>query len=307
MQGATTFLVDAFIGLGSFSCLLMKPERTALVVYHVEGIKWFYQSRFSGVPRWVMPFFQATGYFIEKIQLMLLALLFRGRVVTISESTADDLVRHGFRRAQIAMMRVAISGKPLESLSASKPKEPYFTVMGINMRKGKRLDHVVKAFEKLVSQHPDARLWLAGGGGTEDDLKDYVGRSGIRNVTFWGRVTDAQRDELLQRCHVLCVPSIREGWGLVVIEANAMGTPVIAYNVPGLRDALAFDNGWLCAPTVDAMTEKLEEACQLWERQPSVYEEMRGRCLESAGQFSFEKTFADFGAALPETRRDIAM
>ena len=34
------------------------------------------------------------------------------------------------------------------------------------------------------------------------------------------------------------MPSIREGWGLVVTEANAMGTPVVAYNVPGLRDSV---------------------------------------------------------------------
>jgi glycosyltransferase involved in cell wall biosynthesis len=37
---------------------------------------------------------------------------------------------------------------------------------------------------------------------------------------------------------MILVPAIREGWGLVVTESNAMGTPAVAYNVPGLRDSI---------------------------------------------------------------------
>jgi glycosyltransferase involved in cell wall biosynthesis len=42
----------------------------------------------------------------------------------------------------------------------------------------------------------------------------------------------------MSRAHVLLVPGVREGWGLVVSEANAMGTPAVAYDVPGLRDSV---------------------------------------------------------------------
>ena len=44
--------------------------------------------------------------------------------------------------------------------------------------------------------------------------------------------------DLLRKAHIVLMPSVREGWGLVVTESNAMGTPVIAYNVPGLRDSI---------------------------------------------------------------------
>jgi glycosyltransferase involved in cell wall biosynthesis len=294
LRASTTFLVDAFISLGSFSCLLMRPSQAAIIVHHIEDVKWFYQNSFAGVPRWVMPFFQVTGYFIEKLQLLALALLFRGKIVTVSESTAKELVSHGFKRRRITIIPEAIDGKPLGAVEKSLPKEKMFTVMAIGMRKVKRPDHVVKAFELFQVRHPDTQLWLAGWGGMHDQLKAYVARRGIQNVTFWGRVTDAQREELLQRSHVLCAASIREGWGLVVIEANAMGTPVIGYNVPGLRDALAFGNGWLAPKTPVGMDGKLEQVYQMWEGRHQDYDALRARCLESARGFSFENTYDDF-------------
>ena len=41
-----------------------------------------------------------------------------------------------------------------------------------------------------------------------------------------------------QASHLVLIPSIREGWGLIVTESNAMGTPVVAYDVNGLRDSV---------------------------------------------------------------------
>ena len=65
-------------------------------------------------------------------------------------------------------------------------------------------------------------------------LEEY----GIKGVTFYGHIENSSKFELLSKAHLVLVPAIREGWGLVVTEANAMGTPAIAYNVPGLRDSV---------------------------------------------------------------------
>ena len=43
---------------------------------------------------------------------------------------------------------------------------------------------------------------------------------------------------MLKKCWVLMVPGVREGWGLNIIEANALGLPAVAYDVPGLRDSV---------------------------------------------------------------------
>lgn len=57
-------------------------------------------------------------------------------------------------------------------------------------------------------------------------------------ITFYKRPTDNEKFEILSRSYLLINPSIREGWGLVNIEANAVGTPVIAYPSQGLVDSV---------------------------------------------------------------------
>ena len=42
----------------------------------------------------------------------------------------------------------------------------------------------------------------------------------------------------MSKAHIILVPAVREGWGLIVTESNAMGTPAVAYNVPGPRDSV---------------------------------------------------------------------
>jgi glycosyltransferase involved in cell wall biosynthesis len=60
----------------------------------------------------------------------------------------------------------------------------------------------------------------------------------MKDVTFFGHISNEKKYELLSRAHLILVPAVREGWGLVVTEANAMGTPAIGYDVHGLRDSI---------------------------------------------------------------------
>jgi glycosyltransferase involved in cell wall biosynthesis/SAM-dependent methyltransferase len=294
LRKQTSFLVDAFISVGSFSCLMMKPSRAAIVIHHIEDIKWFFQTSFYGVPRWVMPIMNLTGYFVEKLQLILLALAFRGTVMTGSESTAHELRRLGFRRKRIAIISYGITSKPLEELSQSVAKEKVFTVLMLGPRRSKKPLETLRAFELFQQRHPEAQFWVAGWGEKLEAMRRYVEKHGMRNVTFHGRVSSELRDELLQRTHVLCTTPLREGWGLIVIEANAMGTPVIGYDVPGLRDALAFGNGWLCAPKPCKMGEQLETVWAQWRAGDGAYEQVRGRCLEAGKRFTFDRSYEQF-------------
>lgn len=302
LRRQTDFLVDTFVCAGSFACLTMPPKQTALILYHIEHIKWFFQASFYGVPRWLMPLLNLFGFFVEKIQLFLLALLFRGPVLTISESTAHELAQLGFRRPRIQILTMGSTARPLAVLTDSRPKEAIFTVLMIGPRSAKRPRHTLQAFEFFQQRHPEAQFWVAGWGGDELMLRRLVEQNSIRNVTFWGRVSDEKRSELLQRAHVLCTSPLREGWGLVVTEANAMGTPVIGYDVPGLRDALAFQNGWLCAPTPRHMADKLEEVFKLWSLNPAAYEQLRQQSLASTKNLSFDRTYEQFVKLLPAVK-----
>jgi glycosyltransferase involved in cell wall biosynthesis len=100
----------------------------------------------------------------------------------------------------------------------------------------------------VLEKQPDAQLIIAGTGDAEKYLKDLAQGLGLtdQQVIFKGRVSEKEKINLLQKAWVLVNPSMMEGWGIVVIEANACGTPVIASDVPGLRDSVRnFKSGYL--------------------------------------------------------------
>jgi glycosyltransferase involved in cell wall biosynthesis len=84
---------------------------------------------------------------------------------------------------------------------------------------------------------------------------------------------------------------VREGWGLVVTEANAMGTPAIGYNVPGLRDSIRDGKtGLLCDPNPEAMAEKAIELL----RDNDLWERLSKDALSWAGEFNWDRSAEEF-------------
>src|SRR6185437_7088782 len=97
------------------------------------------------------------------------------------------------------------------------------------------------AFGLLRRQLPDAQLWVIGSGPDEVRLRRTAGPG----VLFLGHVPEEEKRERLARAHALVATSVREGWGLVVTEAAAVGTVSIGYDVPGLRDSIGASGGIL--------------------------------------------------------------
>ncbi len=90
----------------------------------------------------------------------------------------------------------------------------------------------------MLEKNADARLTIVGTGEAELSLKQIAKELGVSgSVEFTGRLDEAEKNEQLRRAHFLVHTSVREGWGLNVIEANAMGTPAIVYPVGGLVDS----------------------------------------------------------------------
>jgi glycosyltransferase involved in cell wall biosynthesis len=74
----------------------------------------------------------------------------------------------------------------------------------------------------------------------EKELKNLVSKGKMNEyIRFLGYVDEKMKFEEMARSWVLLVPSSREGWGMIVPEANSVGTPAIGYNVAGLCDVLA--------------------------------------------------------------------
>jgi glycosyltransferase involved in cell wall biosynthesis len=267
-----------------------KKERVFQIYHQLAREIWFYEmGKIMG----------AVGYiFLEPVALFLQAFIAnikKIRVITISESTKKDVTRFGFKEKNITIISEGIENKPLKSLKDSQPKESQFTVLfHSSLRKMKRPLEVFKAFGHLLSEQPETQLWISGGG-DQTELREYAELNGFLNsVTFYGRTTDEEKFDLMQRSHVLCSTSIKEGWGLIVSEANSMGTPAISYDVDGLRDSTKFGGGVVCDANPESMAEELKKIALMVQEDEKMYLEMRKIALESSKSLTFDRCYDDF-------------
>jgi hypothetical protein len=104
----------------------------------------------------------------------------------------------------------------------------------------KRVEIAMHAVRDLAADHPGVELWVVGSGYWDTELHRVADELGIRDrVTFTGHVSEAEKHRLLAEAWVLALPSHKEGWGLVVVEAGVHGTPTVAIaDVGGLNDSV---------------------------------------------------------------------
>ena len=132
----------------------------------------------------------------------------------------------------------------------------------LEKRKGQR--YLLRAFERVKARRPEARLILVGGHG-ERTLRAYqrwVREHNLRDVVFAGYVSDAELPRYLQTADVFCAPNTgNESQGIVLLEAMAAGTPVIASNIEGFAGVITHGvDGILVRPKdSDAIADSLIE------------------------------------------------
>jgi hypothetical protein len=169
----------------------------------------------------------------------------------------------------------------------------------------KRVDLLLRSLPALRDRWPDLRVDLAGDGGELPDLRALASALGLdATVTFHGHVSEERKQTLLGGAWLTVVPSVAEGWGLTVIEANAMGTPALAFDVPGLRDAVREGyNGWLVpegVPLADALTTALTELSDAGAR-----DRAERRCRAWSGRFSWDDSAERLAQVILEEARRV--
>jgi glycogen(starch) synthase len=116
---------------------------------------------------------------------------------------------------------------------------PYVLAYGRLTRK-KGFDLLLEAFAQLDSRHPQIHLIVAGEGEEEKALLAQAARLGLADrVSFLGRATEEEVVRLLLGCLFVVVPSRREPFGIVVMEAIGAGRPVLATMVGGIGEYLS--------------------------------------------------------------------
>jgi glycosyltransferase involved in cell wall biosynthesis len=139
--------------------------------------------------------------------------------------------RIGFKPQNIRVVPACISEDWLSNGNRRPVKEPRVVWLG-KFRRYKCPDHAIRAMRDVVRELPRAKLILAG---HHDDrryeaaLEEQVDALGMRGVVeFRFEITEEEKRSLLDSCRAMVLPSSVEGFGIVVLEANARGVPVIA-------------------------------------------------------------------------------
>ncbi|MET7295293.1 glycosyltransferase family 4 protein [Streptomyces griseoloalbus] len=214
----------------------------------------------------------------------------RGLVVAVSASTAHALHGIGVPRERI---RVVHNGVTEPGPRAERSAEPLFVAVG-RLVEYKRIDLLLRLWER-VRPVTGGRLVIVGDGPERDRLERLAGPG----VEFTGHVSEAEKHRLLCAAWLLLHPSAVEGWGLVVTEAAARGTPAVAFDVPGLRDSVRDGETGVLARGESSFAAAWCAVALAAERRESM-----GRAaLEHATRYRWEHTVREFRAVAREAVR----
>ena len=270
-----------------FFCKFYVKERNIILSYQLCREIWFYQMFFP---------LNLIGYLIEPIYLWLLR---KNYVLTESESTKKDFQKYGFKNDKISVFPIGLEIGPIsEEEFNNQKKEENFTILYLGtIRNMKRPDQIIKAFELAKKDIKNLKLWIVGGGGGK-----YFGKIMLlidtckykNDITYFGKVDNYKKLEIIKKCHLLCVTSVKEGWGIVVTEANSQGTPAVAYNVDGLRDSVKNNvTGIVCQQnTPENLATNIVNL--LDNNNKERYNKLRKEAWEWSKQFNYNNSYEQF-------------
>lgn len=232
--------------LAAWTYLRRLHDRFDVIVDSENGIP-FFTPLFSLKPKVLLVYHVHRRVFLERmpfpinrlfvwLELGLVPAIYRRvPVVTISDDTHADLLRYGKTRLPIAIVHPGVGADCLPGEKATAPTAVYVG----RLEPYKRVDLLVDAFARVHAALPAARLRVVGAGTDERRLRAQVAARGLGEVvTFCGFVSDETKVRELAGAWVFASASSHEGWGIAAIEAHACGTPAVAFDVAGLREAI---------------------------------------------------------------------
>lgn len=179
-----------------------------------------------------------AGLYVRAFERRIATVYRNTPLCVVSESTRQECESLGFRSDAITVIHNAIDHRHFPMSITKKADVPTVVFVG-RLKKYKSVDHVLRAAAVVHKVLPNIRIEILGTGDQLEALRILAGQLGLTdNVTFHGFVTEAEKTTWLSCAHVVVNSSVKEGWGISNIEANACGTPVISANVPGLRDSV---------------------------------------------------------------------
>ncbi|MDF9715605.1 MULTISPECIES: glycosyltransferase family 4 protein [unclassified Nocardioides] len=279
--GRPDVVVDVQNGLPFLTRLAVRCP-VVVLVHHVHREQW--PVVYPGV----------TGRFGWWVERWLAPRVYRrSRYVAVSEATRDELAQLGVDRERVTVVHNGTDTAP--PTEVQRADVPTICVVG-RLVPHKQVEHAIDAVALLRAALPDLRLVVVGSGWWSDELVDHAEARGVADaVVFEGQVDEQRKHELYASSWVMAVPSLKEGWGLVIVEAGSHGVPTVAYAAAGgTRESVLDGESGLLVDTFDEFTEAL--------RRVLTDEQLRGRLGAGArlraGEFTWEHAQSTFARVL---------
>jgi glycosyltransferase involved in cell wall biosynthesis len=205
---------------------------------------------------------------------------------TASSFTRDVLLEQGVE--SVTQIPYGVDARALETLPEKELDEPLRLITVSRLAPNKQVDHAIAALWCLVEENKiQAGLKIVGEGQELGALKKLTAELGMeKTIEFAGALSEAEKDAALRKAHWLLHTSVREGWGLNVIEANAMGTPAAVYPVPGLLESTLHKQTGLVAE--EESPKALADAITASLNRPKDYANWRTAARDRAREFHWD-------------------
>jgi len=274
-------VVDVQNGLPFFSGLVSRRGAVTLV-HHVHREQW--QIIYPG---W-------RGHLGWWLESRVAPRIFRGRYVTVSAASRRDLVGLGVAAHRIDIVHNGLD-IPHPSHIVDRNSEPTICVLG-RLVPHKQVEHALATAARIRPSTPGLRIEIVGDGWWRPHLERRAAQLDVADIVrFHGQVDDTERGRILDCCWVLLAPSVKEGWGIAIMEAAARGVPAIAYrSAGGVTESIVDGETGVLVDDLDGLVKAADELV----RDPALRQRLGKAARARAATFDWNETGRRFAQVL---------
>ncbi len=215
-----------------------------------------------------------------------------------SPSVKEDLIKIQIPKENISVFPLGLDHARYKT--GTKSATPLFVFIA-RLVKMKRADLCIGAMKEIVLRYPKAKLAIIGYGPEEINIIKLISKFHLernvmmvnKNNLFFEKNTKDMKVKLLQQAWGLLLPSVKEGWGMVVTEAAACGTPSIVTDVTGLKDSVIDGKtGFIIStdPTVEELANYMIKII----KNNNLRQKFKKNAIKWANNFFWEKSYKEF-------------